>query len=71
LASDRHAEEYADVAVGDIIAQHDRGGPVDTVYLVQDKAVAPLLQLQFRRYQGRLLATMPDGSVLDLPDPRT
>jgi hypothetical protein len=71
LARDRQDAVYAHVAVGDIVAEHDRGGPIKAVYLVQDDAADPLLRLSFKRYLGRLLVTTSDGSVLDLPDPRS
>jgi hypothetical protein len=71
-SGDRHDTVYGDVWDGELVAQHDRGGAVDTVYIVSAAAEEERLQrLAFARRSGRLLVTLPDGEELDLPDPRS
>jgi hypothetical protein len=76
LASTRHQSSYSDVWPGELIAQHDRGKPVDTIWLVVlvPDSKEPIIRrekLQFtRRRDGKLAITLPDGTVLTRPDPR-
>jgi hypothetical protein len=72
----RHQSSYADVWPGELIAQHDRGKPIDIIWLVVlvPDSKEPIIRrekLQFtRRRDGKLAITLPDGTVLTRPDPR-
>lgn len=67
----RHQELYGDVWVGEILAEHPRGGEVIAVYLVVSEGTDGLVSLDFyRRRDGNLSVKLPDGSNLVLPDPR-
>lgn len=60
------------VVLGELIAQHDHGGPVTSVWLVTGpngdrKALWPC---EFVRFNGQLRIQLPDGARVDLPDPR-
>lgn len=73
LASDRRATVRGEVYPGEIVAQHDRGQPVDLMYLVcrPDDQGTRLVDCAFRRRRdGDLAVTLPDGSEIVLPDPR-
>jgi hypothetical protein len=84
-AAQRHQTLYGDVYIGELLAQHDRGGPVDVLYLVADRAVprragvdresadqrGTLIRLDFYAGRdGKLRVELPDGSALTLPNPR-
>jgi hypothetical protein len=73
-ASTRHQTSYGDVWPGEIVAQHDRGKPIDTIYLIvkaplEPKAMKEPLEFTKRR-DGQLSITLPDRSSVILPDPR-
>jgi hypothetical protein len=73
LASDRRASVSGEVFVGEIVVQHDRGGPVDAAWIVCPPSAdgKVLVRVEFaRRRDGSLGITLPDGSELVLPDPR-
>lgn len=71
LASSRHQTVHADVWPGEILVQHDRGGPIDAAFLIVDDAEAPLELLPIaKRRDGQLAITLPEGEVLVRPDPR-
>jgi hypothetical protein len=70
LARDRRATVLGEVWPGELVVQHDRGGPVNAVYLVvrQEK---PLRRCTFARTRaGALRITLPDGRTVERPDPR-
>jgi hypothetical protein len=70
LAADRRATLHGDVYVGELIAQHDRGGPIDVVYLVTGgDDVIQILEWRKRR-DGQLAITLPDGTEVLAPNPR-
>lgn len=59
---------YGRVWPGELIAQHDHGGPVTSVWLVTD--TNPLEPCTFtRRGDGTLCITLPDGREVKRPDP--
>lgn len=74
-AAERRATVYGDVFVGEIIAQHDKGGPIEAVYLIapgpsdSEIKLSPALDFTKRR-DGMLAVTLPDGSGIVLPNPR-
>lgn len=75
LASDRRAKVKGDVFLGEIIAQHDRGGSVDCMYLVApnptDEDRPMLLPVKFaKRRDGNLSVTLPDNRKVVTPNPR-
>ena len=72
LAADRRAKVYGEVYPGEIVVGHDRGEPIDVAYLVVDRGAAKWLrEIEFSRLRsGRLRFALPDGSAVDLPDPR-
>ena len=74
LASDRKATVHGDVYIGEIVVQHDRGGPVDTAWIITapdptTKAVKVDVTFTKRR-DGNVGITLPDGSKLVLSNPR-
>jgi hypothetical protein len=70
LASDRHDTVWDEVWPGEIVIQHDRGGPIDVAYLVVDQE-KPLVQCGIGRTRdGQLRVTLPDGRSLLRPNPR-
>jgi hypothetical protein len=72
-ASERRQASYTDVWTGDLLAQHDRGGPINAVFLIVPKSVEAdnLAVCKFTRTRdGNLKITLPDGSVIVRPDPR-
>lgn len=73
LAADRRASVHGDVYSGEIVVGHDRGSPVDVARLVaspnaEGKVLVPCEFV--RRRDGQLGVTLPDGSLVVLPDPR-
>lgn len=73
----RHQTTKGEVWVGEIIASHDRGKPIDAVALIVNRpanaadAAGRILWLDFsRRRDGHLSVTLPDQTKLVLPDPR-
>lgn len=70
LASDRRCDASGDVYAGEIVIQHDRGGPVDVAYLV----ISPdekMRKINFvKQRDGQLRFELPDGSEIILPNPR-
>jgi len=70
LAATRDQTTYGTVAIGDMIAQHDRGGPVTVIYLVVNRGPKPLKRCSFVRKSGFFEITLPDGSVITKVDPR-
>jgi hypothetical protein len=69
---ERCATVYGDVRPGELVAQHDRGGPIDAVYLVTSRPGNDRLRFcTLRRTRaGTLRITLPDGRVVERPDPR-
>jgi hypothetical protein len=56
---------------GEIVIQHDRGGPIDAAYLVVDEDQKPLIQCRLGRTRdGQLRITLPDGREIVRPNPR-
>jgi hypothetical protein len=72
LAADRKASVTGEVWPGEFVCRHDRGGPVDRVCVVRaDPDAKPLQILEYVRTRGGMLRiTLPDGSTVELPDPR-
>jgi len=67
----RDAEICETVANGELIAQHERGGRVEAIYLVDTSGEKPLRSLDFRRTaDGQLLISVSTCDVVKLPDPR-
>jgi hypothetical protein len=72
-ASERRQASFADVWTGDLLAQHDRGGPINAVFIVVPKSIEAdnLAVCKFvRTRDGNLRITLPDGSVITRPNPR-
>lgn len=71
LEPNRKDTTYDIAYPGELIVQHDRGGPVDAAYLVVATQDKPLRSLDFtRRRDGQLGIALPDGSTVVRPDPR-
>lgn len=76
LASDRRASVMGDLFLGELVCQHDKGGPIDVAYLVVmedgDSAHGKLQICPFRkRRDGQLVITLPDGREVTRPNPRS
>jgi hypothetical protein len=70
-AATRHQTVYGDVWPGEVLVQHDHGGPVDTAWLVVDNKEKPIVACEFRPTRdGRLKITLPDGRAIERPNPR-
>ena len=72
-ASDRRATVCGGVYAGEIVAQHPRGGSVDSVSLVcePDAEGCALVPCTFAaRRDGLLAVTLPDGTVIAVENPR-
>lgn len=74
LAGDRKADVHGDVFIGEIVCQHDKGGPVDAMYLVcapdeEGKDVLHVVEYR-KRKDGQLVVTLPDGREVAVPNPR-
>ena len=73
LAADRRAEVYGEVYPGEIVVQHERGGPVDGAWLVASPNTEGkcLIKITFRkRRDGNMTFILPDDSEVVLSDPR-
>lgn len=73
-AADRRATVYGNVYAGEIVADHDRGGPINDMYLVCadiGDGEHHLLKLSFQKIRSGLRVALPNGETLDLPDPRS
>jgi hypothetical protein len=67
----RNEEITEPVANGELLAQHERGGRIEAVYLVDTSAEKPLRSLDFRRTaDGHLLISITTSDTIKLPDPR-
>jgi hypothetical protein len=67
----RYSSVDGRVAIGDLVARHDRGCPIDAIWVVADRTAKPLRACKFAaRGDGRLSITLPDGTVIDRPNPR-
>lgn len=73
LAADRRATVYGIVYPGEIVVSHDRGKPVDCAWLVCPPDAYGKVMVDIgcpaKRRDGQLYFTLPDGSVVVLPDP--
>lgn len=73
-ASDRHHTIWEPVYVGDVLAAHDRGGPINQIVLVIGRGEGGKVrfrELEFvKRRDGDLGIKLPDGSQLVTPNPR-
>lgn len=72
-ASDRRATVYGEVFPGEIVVGHNRGGPVDTAWLISspNEKGEVLNEIQFRkRRDGQLTFVLPDGTEVTLSNPR-
>lgn len=74
LASERRCEVRGDVFGGELVAQHDRGAKIDTIYLIRinpDEAGKSLMKCEFKmRRDGQLAIMLPDGTEVLVPNPR-
>lgn len=67
-ASDRHQTTFGHVPVGAFVCEHDRGGPVNLVYIVEPDG---LRNLEFKKYAGKLYVQLPgQEEPVVLPNPR-
>ena len=61
---------------GEIVAQHDKGGEIDVVYVVVDGLSAKsgkhgyLYRVSYSRQRDGLRIQLPTGTSITLPDPR-
>jgi hypothetical protein len=70
-ASERHDMVMAEVWPGELVVQHDRGGPIDAAYLVYDGGDRSLARCDLGRTRdGQLRITLPDGRQVVRPNPR-
>lgn len=76
LASERRASVKGDVFPGELVAVHDRGAPVESVWLVESLTEGEsgsdcLRQCDFTKKRGgKLKVTLPDGTEITVADPR-
>jgi hypothetical protein len=71
-AADRHDTVMAEVWPGELIVQHDRGGPIDAAYLVFEGDGRSLVACDLGRTRdGQLRVTLPDGRQVVRPNPRS
>lgn len=73
-AAERRATLYAEVYVGDLLVTHDRGGPIDPEALLVIKDGAKMRTVPCKvakRRDGNLSVTLPDGTTLVTPNPRS
>lgn len=68
-SAERHWTGYGAVPLGSLLAQHDRGGPIDRVLLVVGGEPAAV-DVEWVRTASGLRVTLPGGEVLAVPDPR-
>jgi len=72
-ASERRATVHGEVYPGEIVVNHDKGGPVDIACLVcgPDEEGRVLEHVEFsKRRDGNLCFVLPDGSEVVLSNPR-
>jgi hypothetical protein len=74
LASERKDSATGMVAIGEIVAKHDYGGPIDAVYVVVDPTTDPegkkLRSIPWaRRTDGQIAVTLGEQTVV-VDDPR-
>lgn len=76
LASDRRASVSGEVYHGEIVVSHDRGSPVDAAWLIRRPAEGgdgkwmKAIDCPTKRRDGQLVFVLPDGTKIDLPNPR-
>lgn len=73
LAGDRRCSVRGDVYLGEVVAQHDKGGPVDAMYLIAPNVADNnmLCPVPFRkRKDGKFVVTLPDGREVVVSNPR-
>lgn len=73
-ASARHWTGYGEVPAGTLLLQHDRGGPINEIWIVHQPVGQEQITLTpcafNRRADGKISITLPDGSVIAVPNPR-
>lgn len=74
-ASERRDTVRGYVYDGEILVQHDHGGPVDAAYLVvhhvdEDGDEVPVVECKLARVRTGLRVTLPNGVEIDVPNPR-
>lgn len=78
LAADRRATTYGPVYAGDVLICHDRGKGIDTgaeaarliTHVAGGKIASESCQVAKLR-NGQLRITLPDGTTIDRPNPRS
>lgn len=73
LARDRRATVHGYVYLGELVCQHDRGKPIDAVWLAcepdeKDNVLVPC-EYSSRR-DGAIEVTLPNGQKMTVPNPR-
>lgn len=77
LASERKVTLHGDAYAGEILVQHDRGGPVDAVWLVVGEHHNPtgerklLVALDWSKQRDGIRAILPTGTHVTVPNPRS
>ena len=73
-ASDRYGIVYGNLYIGDLVATHDHGRPIDRIDLVYfniSENKAKLNECEFNIIRGNMLQIkLPNGSMITLPNPR-
>jgi len=73
-ASERQATVYGTLYIGDLVATHDHAKPIDRICLVYfniEENKAKLHDCEFNIVRGNMLQiSLPDGSKIQLPNPR-
>lgn len=69
-AADRRATVYGDVYPGELVCEHPRGGRIEAMWLVRSDP-KPLWVVRFVRARDGLHVTLPSGTSITVPDPRS
>lgn len=77
LASERRVTLRGDAYVGEIAVQHDRGGPVNAVWLVVGEHHNPagerklIIPLAWSKQRDGIRVILPTGTHITVPNPRS
>lgn len=77
LASERRVTLLGDVYAGEIVVEHDRGGPVNDVMLVcdpftdSDGDARKFVSLKWSKQRNGIRAILPTGASITVPNPRS
>lgn len=78
LASERHVTLHGDVYAGEIVIEHDRGGPVSQVWLAVDPHPSPttgkvvkLIKIEWSKQRDGIRCILPTGASVTVANPRS